>query len=94
MVWLCMVDGTCSVATLFGWYSNNSIPSSYNEMRAAYEVANQSGWDVYIGSHTIANPAGFLSQVRDLEKTAGSSRFACLHGSMSLIDGNQVHNPK
>ena len=54
-------------------------------MRAAYEVANQSGWDVYIGAHTIANPAEFVAQVRDLDKSAGSgksclqARTACMH---------------
>lgn len=41
---------------------------SYSEMRVAYEVSKDRGWDVFIGSHAIMNPKEFLENMNKLHE--------------------------
>lgn len=40
----------------------------YNELRTAYEVSQRYGLDVIIGSHNLASPVQFLTQLEHLEE--------------------------
>jgi hypothetical protein len=53
-----------------GFYPAHNVGDGcrYNEMRSAYEVAEQSGWEVYIGSHAVAKPTAFVDAVGQLDK--------------------------
>lgn len=41
---------------------------SYSEMRVAYEVSAERGWDVVVGSHAVAAPEAFMSKVGELSQ--------------------------
>eukprot|EP00052_Salpingoeca_macrocollata_P012451 m.96645 g.96645 ORF g.96645 m.96645 type:complete len:629 (+) comp18487_c0_seq1:262-2148(+) len=76
---------------------------SFNEMRAAYEVAKAyPDWDVYIGSQTVATPVKFINMVGSLSKpppektlvrpATGSDGLAFVTGN-SRTDMGQAASP-
>eukprot|EP00041_Stephanoeca_diplocostata_P028723 m.829878 g.829878 ORF g.829878 m.829878 type:complete len:161 (-) comp23424_c0_seq8:1285-1767(-) len=65
----------------------------YNEMRTAYEVSQRYGIDVVIGSHNLASPVQFLSQLENLEEQrAGQGIGTALDGgqNLSFVKGNTL----
>eukprot|EP00039_Didymoeca_costata_P032847 m.39568 g.39568 ORF g.39568 m.39568 type:complete len:636 (+) comp9569_c0_seq1:156-2063(+) len=46
---------------------------SYSEMRVAYEISKEKGWDVFVGSHNIATPNVFLQALTKLHENQSVS---------------------
>eukprot|EP00049_Salpingoeca_infusionum_P027039 m.29808 g.29808 ORF g.29808 m.29808 type:complete len:636 (+) comp9210_c0_seq1:86-1993(+) len=66
----------------------------YNEMRVAYELSETSGWDVYIGSHSIMRPQQFIQSVQKLCQPSAAGEASAQQaqpGQLSFVAGKSTN---